>query len=147
MDSLIQEKVSQKANELTATYDEKLRNYEDRYRAPNHAWASCLILDAENKICSVNSLSPKTNCEIYVFRTKITKPNCSTTANDRVCHCIDTELRALNFSPDQEVVSKLAEVDMIVADLDRANSRIVALEHRNVSTAAISAIFDALIIM
>ncbi|KJA20707.1 hypothetical protein HYPSUDRAFT_1090310 [Hypholoma sublateritium FD-334 SS-4] len=32
---------------------------------------------------------------------------------------------------DQEVVSKLAEVDMIVADLDRANSRIVALEHRN----------------
>jgi len=31
MESLIQEKVSQKANELTATYDEKLRNYEDRY--------------------------------------------------------------------------------------------------------------------
>jgi len=30
MDILIQEKVSQKANELTATYDEKLRNYEDR---------------------------------------------------------------------------------------------------------------------
>jgi len=30
MDTLIQEKVSQKANELTATYDEKLRNYEDR---------------------------------------------------------------------------------------------------------------------
>lgn len=33
---------------------------------------------------------------------------------------------------DQEVVAKLAEVDMIIADLDRANSRIVALEHRNV---------------
>jgi len=30
MEILIQEKVSQKANELTATYDEKLRNYEDR---------------------------------------------------------------------------------------------------------------------
>ena len=30
MDALIQERVSQKANELTATYDEKLRNYEDR---------------------------------------------------------------------------------------------------------------------
>lgn len=30
METLIQEKVSQKANELTATYDEKLRNYEDR---------------------------------------------------------------------------------------------------------------------
>ena len=33
---------------------------------------------------------------------------------------------------DQEVVAKLAEVDMIIADLDRANSRIAALEHRNV---------------
>ncbi|KAF5370573.1 hypothetical protein D9758_001927 [Tetrapyrgos nigripes] len=32
---------------------------------------------------------------------------------------------------DQEVVAKLAEVDMIVADLDRANSRIAALERRN----------------
>ena len=30
MDTLIQEKVSQKANELTATYDEKFRNYEER---------------------------------------------------------------------------------------------------------------------
>jgi homeobox protein cut-like len=30
MDTLIQDKVSQKANELTATYDEKLRNYADR---------------------------------------------------------------------------------------------------------------------
>lgn len=31
MDELIQEKVSQKENELNATYDEKLRNYEERY--------------------------------------------------------------------------------------------------------------------
>lgn len=31
MDAAVQEKVQQKANELTATYDEKLRNYEDRY--------------------------------------------------------------------------------------------------------------------
>jgi len=30
METTIQEKVSQKANELTATYDEKFRNYEDR---------------------------------------------------------------------------------------------------------------------
>ena len=33
---------------------------------------------------------------------------------------------------------------MIVADLDRANSRIVALEHRNVSTAANKVVFDKL---
>ena len=31
MDELIQEKVSQKENELNATYDEKIRNYEERY--------------------------------------------------------------------------------------------------------------------
>ena len=31
MDAVIHEKVSQKANELMATYDEKFRNYEDRY--------------------------------------------------------------------------------------------------------------------
>jgi hypothetical protein len=34
--------------------------------------------------------------------------------------------------PDQEVVAKLAEVDMIVADLERANSRVVTVERRNV---------------
>ncbi|ESK96561.1 golgi membrane protein [Moniliophthora roreri MCA 2997] len=32
---------------------------------------------------------------------------------------------------DEEVVAKLAEVDMIVADLERANSRVAALERRN----------------
>ena len=31
MDDLIQEKVTQKENELNATYDEKMRNYEERY--------------------------------------------------------------------------------------------------------------------
>jgi hypothetical protein len=33
---------------------------------------------------------------------------------------------------DQEVVSKLAEIDMIVADLERANSRVATVERRNV---------------
>lgn len=37
---------------------------------------------------------------------------------------------------DQEVVSKLAEVDMIVADLERANSRVATVERRNVSRVA-----------
>ncbi|KZV97753.1 hypothetical protein EXIGLDRAFT_348330 [Exidia glandulosa HHB12029] len=32
---------------------------------------------------------------------------------------------------DQEVVAKLAEMDMIVADLERANSRVVTVERRN----------------
>lgn len=39
----------------------------------------------------------------------------------------------INIVLDQEAVAKLAEVDMIIADLERANSRIVTLEHRNVT--------------
>ena len=38
---------------------------------------------------------------------------------------------------DQEVVAKLAEVDMIVADLDRANSRVATVERRNVRSLTI----------
>ena len=36
------------------------------------------------------------------------------------------------ISLDQEVVSRLAEIDMIVADLERANGRVAAVERRNV---------------
>lgn len=43
MEELIQEKVSQKENELNATYDEKMRNYEARYvtrtRMKHISWA------------------------------------------------------------------------------------------------------------
>lgn len=35
---------------------------------------------------------------------------------------------------DQEVVSKLAELDMMVADLEHANSRVATVERRNVRT-------------
>ena len=34
MDEMIQEKVGQKENELNATYDERLRNYEERCVLP-----------------------------------------------------------------------------------------------------------------
>jgi homeobox protein cut-like len=45
METLIQEKVSQKANELTATYDEKLRNYEDRCVIPRNPSSNFLNFD------------------------------------------------------------------------------------------------------
>jgi hypothetical protein len=35
---------------------------------------------------------------------------------------------------DVEVVAKLGELDMIVADLERANGRVAAVERRNVSS-------------
>jgi hypothetical protein len=42
-------------------------------------------------------------------------------------------ISCLPCDPDQEVISKLAEVDMMVADLERANSRVATVERRNVS--------------
>ncbi|KAH7108574.1 CASP C terminal-domain-containing protein [Auriculariales sp. MPI-PUGE-AT-0066] len=44
-----------------------------------------------------------------------------------------TQAKLLNHSErqDQEVVAKLAEMDMVVADLERANARVVAVERRN----------------
>jgi homeobox protein cut-like len=46
-----------------------------------------------------------------------------------------TQARLLDASQrqDSETVAKLAEVDMITADLERANSRVATLERRNVS--------------
>ncbi|KIM45231.1 hypothetical protein M413DRAFT_441914 [Hebeloma cylindrosporum] len=98
METLIQEKVSQKANELTATYDEKLRNYEDREQ------------DLQRQL----SLTKNQLRDLRVSN------------ENNQAKLFDHSQRQ-----DQEVVAKLAEVDMIIADLDRANSRIVALEHRN----------------
>ncbi len=46
------------------------------------------------------------------------------------------------FFSDEAVAAKLAEVDMIVADLDRANSRVVALEHRNVRLHSLAKLFN-----
>jgi hypothetical protein len=42
MDEMIQEKVVQKENELNATYDEKLRNYEERYVPPPSLSIHCI---------------------------------------------------------------------------------------------------------
>ncbi|KAJ7594300.1 CASP C terminal-domain-containing protein [Mycena floridula] len=91
MEDLIQEKVSQKESELNATYDEKLRNYEEREQ------------DLQRQV----SLSKQ---QLRDLRT----------SND------SNQAKLLDHSQrqDQEVVSKLAEVDMIVADLERANSRV-----------------------
>ena len=79
MDTLIQDKVSQKANELTATYDEKFRNYDERYYLYQLEPSFDHLYYAESKTYNVKSRSPKTNYGIYVFPTKTTRRNCSTT--------------------------------------------------------------------
>ena len=43
MDELIQEKVAQKENELNATYDERIRNYEERY-AQEIEYVVCMLI-------------------------------------------------------------------------------------------------------
>jgi homeobox protein cut-like len=45
-----------------------------------------------------------------------------------------TQAKLLDHSQrqDQELVAKLAEADMIVVDLERANSRVATVERRNV---------------
>ncbi|KAF8520409.1 CASP C terminal-domain-containing protein [Hysterangium stoloniferum] len=98
MDDLIQEKVTQKENELNATYDEKMINYEERER------------DLQRQVALVKN-------QLRDLQT----------SNE------STQAKLLNHSErqDQEVVAKLAEMDFIVADLERANSRVAAVERRN----------------
>lgn len=52
MEVLIQERVTQKENELNATYDEKLLNYEERYVDDAPYWLSwtLMFLAAESVI-------------------------------------------------------------------------------------------------
>ncbi|KAF9010535.1 CASP C terminal-domain-containing protein [Cyathus striatus] len=98
MDIAIQERVEQKTNELNATYDEKLRNYEEREQ------------DLQR--------------QITLTKNQLRDLRVSNETNQ--AKLIDHSQRQ-----DQEVVAKLAEVDMIMADLDRANSRVATVERRN----------------
>ncbi|KAJ7346876.1 CASP C terminal-domain-containing protein [Mycena albidolilacea] len=98
MDEMILEKVAQKENELNATYDEKMRNYEEREQ------------DLQR--------------QVTLTKNQLRDLRLSNDSNQ--AKLIDHGQRQ-----DQEVVAKLAEVDMIVADLERANSRVVTVERRN----------------
>ncbi|TFY80606.1 hypothetical protein EWM64_g3405 [Hericium alpestre] len=98
MDVLIQEKVSQKEQELHATYDEKLRNYEEREH------------DLQRQVSLVKD-------QLRDLRT-------SNESNQ-------AKLFDHSQRQDQEVYAKLAEMDMIVADLERANTRVATVERRN----------------
>ncbi|EJD02863.1 uncharacterized protein FOMMEDRAFT_156221 [Fomitiporia mediterranea MF3/22] len=98
MEDLITERVSQKENELHATYDEKLRNYEDR----------------EKDLVRQLSLA----------QTQLRDLRMSNESNQ--AKLLDQTQRQ-----DHETVAKLAELDMIVAELERANNRVASAERRN----------------
>ncbi|KAF8270277.1 CASP C terminal-domain-containing protein [Lactarius quietus] len=98
MDTAIHERVVQKENELNATYDEKMRNYEEREQGL-HRQVS-LLKDQLRDLRMSNE---------------------------------STEARLMDQSQrlDQEVVAKLADMDMVVAELERANTRSATVERRN----------------
>ncbi|KAI0733144.1 CASP C terminal-domain-containing protein [Fomitopsis betulina] len=98
MEEMIQEKVTQKENELNATYDEKMRNYEEREQ------------DLQRQLTLTKS-------QLRDLRT-------SNESNQ-------AKLFDHTQRQDQEVVAKLAELDMVVADLEQANSRVATVERRN----------------
>lgn len=98
MEDMIQEKVTQKENELNATYDEKMRNYEEREQ------------DLQRQVA--------------LTKNQLRELRMSHDSNQ--AKLLDHTQRQ-----DQEVVSKLSELDMMVADLERANSRVVTVERRN----------------
>ncbi|ODO05678.1 hypothetical protein I350_04738 [Cryptococcus amylolentus CBS 6273] len=98
MDDLIQERVTQKENELNAEYDERMRNYEDREKG--------LHRQVETVKQQLRDLH---------------------TSNE------SAEAKLLNASQrqEQDVAARLAELDMIAADLARANERVATVERRN----------------
>ncbi|KZT10961.1 uncharacterized protein LAESUDRAFT_721378 [Laetiporus sulphureus 93-53] len=98
MEEMIQEKVAQKENELNATYDEKIRNYEEREQ------------DLQRQIA--------------LTKTQLKQLRMSNESNQ-------AKLFDHSQRQDQEVVAKLADLDMMVADLEQANSRVATVERRN----------------
>jgi hypothetical protein len=57
MDAAIQERVVQKENELNATYDERMRNYEERFATDLLCIRVDIEIPPENRTCSVKFLS------------------------------------------------------------------------------------------
>ncbi|KAH9858790.1 hypothetical protein C2E23DRAFT_19955 [Lenzites betulinus] len=98
MEDLIQEKVAQKENEFNATYDEKMRNYEEREQ----------------------------DLQRQVALTKNQLRDLRMSHESNQAKLLDHTQRQ-----DQEVVAKLTELDMMVADLEHANSRVATVERRN----------------
>jgi len=98
MDEMINERVTQKENEMHATYDEKIRNFEEREQ------------DLQR--------------QVTLARAQLKELRVSNESN---------QAKLLNHTQrqDQEVVAKLAELDMMVADLEHANSRVATVERRN----------------
>ncbi|KAI0823762.1 CASP C terminal-domain-containing protein [Trametes gibbosa] len=107
MEDLIQEKVIQKENEFNATYDEKMRNYEEREQDLQRQ----LVL-TKNQLRDLRMSHESNQAKLLDHTQRQGIPI------DRIY-------------ADQEVLGKLTELDMMVADLEHANSRVATVERRN----------------
>ncbi len=134
MDELIQEKVVQKENELNATYDERIRNYEERCVRRRSLLSSNLIRRREQDLQRQASLTKSQLRELRMSHESSQARLLDQTQRQGMQNTlIDVSFQSVyNPSIDQEVVDKLTELDMMVADLERANSRVVTVERRNV---------------
>jgi hypothetical protein len=72
---MVQDKVAQKQNELNATYDEKLRNYEQRYVFTACSMGIGFECLPVNRIFSVSYRSSKPSFVTFVRPMSLTRPN------------------------------------------------------------------------
>ncbi|EMD37343.1 hypothetical protein CERSUDRAFT_114020 [Gelatoporia subvermispora B] len=98
MEDMVQERVTQKENELNATYDERIRNYEEREQDLQRQ-----ITLTKNQLRDLRMSNDSNQAKLFDHTQR----------------------------QDQEVVAKLAELDMVVADLEQANNRVATVERRN----------------
>ncbi|WRT70279.1 uncharacterized protein IL334_007277 [Kwoniella shivajii] len=98
MEDLIQERVTQKENELNAEYDERMHNYEEREKDLQRQ-----VETARNQLRDMHSSNENTQAKL-----------------------LDASQRQ-----EQDVAARLAELDMVAADLTRANERVATIERRN----------------
>lgn len=88
MDDLIQERVAQKENELNAEYDERMRNYEERYGLH----VKCTADKTERRIYNVKYKPQRISFEICTIQTKAVRPSYWMRVNDKVSARIQVQL-------------------------------------------------------
>ncbi|KAI0031748.1 CASP C terminal-domain-containing protein [Vararia minispora EC-137] len=104
MENVVQERIAQKENELNAAYDEKMRNYEEREQDLQRQ-----VAFAKEQLRDLRMSNESNHARLLD----------------------QSQRQGQSHTEDQEVYAKLAEMELVVADLERANTRVAAVERRN----------------
>jgi homeobox protein cut-like len=116
MDDLIQERVTQKENELNAEYDERMRNYEEREKDLQRQ-----VQTFKDQIRDLHTSNESTQAKLL----------------DASQRQGELSLTYPQLTSENDVAAKLAELDLVVTDLNRANERVATVERRNVGVDSI----------